>query len=51
MRNKNDGALLFIDLFCKDKDGDTLICDCSADEILDDDVWLDDGSPCGVKIK
>lgn len=50
MRNKDDGALLFIDIFYKDKDGDTLICDCSADEIFNDYVWLDDNSPCGVKI-
>ena len=51
IRNKNDRSLLFIDLFYNEKDGSAAICDCPADEILDDYVWLDDNSPCGVKIK
>ena len=50
IRNKNDRSLLFIDLFYNEKDGSAAICDCPADEILDDYVWLDDNSPCGVKI-
>ena len=51
IRNKNDRSLLFIDLFYNEKDGSAAICDCPADEILDDYVWLDDNSPCGVKIE
>ena len=51
IRNKNDRSLLFIDLFYNEKDGSAAICDCPADEILDNYVWIDDNSPCGVKIE
>ena len=50
IRNKDEGFLLCIFNFEKAKDGNTLIGNFLAYELLDKFVWNDDGSHCGVKI-
>ena len=50
MRNVDRMYLRFIDGFHITKNNDIYICDYCVNDILDMFVWLDDGSPCGVKI-
>ena len=50
MQNVDRMYLRFIDGFHITKNNDIYLCDYCADDILDMFVWLDDGSPCGVKI-
>ena len=50
MRNVDRMYLRFIDSFHITQNSDIFIGDYCADDILDMFVWLDDGSPCGVKI-
>ena len=50
MQNVDRMYLRFIDGFHINKNSDIFICDYCVDDILDMFVWLDDGSPCGVKI-
>ena len=50
MRNVDRMYLRFIDGFHVTKNNDIFICDYCVDDILDMFVWVDDGSPCGVKM-
>ena len=50
MQNVDRMYLRFIDGFHINKNSDIFIGDYSSDDILDNFVWCDDGSPCGVKI-
>ena len=50
MQNVDRMYLRFIDGFHINKNSDIFICDYCVDDILVMFVWLDDGSPCGVKI-
>ena len=50
MRSVDRMYLRFIDGFHVTKNNDIYLCDYCADDVLDMFVWLDDGSPCGVKI-
>ncbi len=43
--------LRFIDIFNMTNNSVIFLGDYCADDILDMFVWVDDGSPCGVKIK
>lgn len=50
MRNVDRMYLRFIGSFHITQNSDIFLGDYCADDILDMFVWLDDGSPCGVKI-
>lgn len=50
VKSKDKHFLCFIDGFTATKNRGIYLGDYSADDILDMFVWLDDGSPCGVKI-
>lgn len=49
IKEESSGFLILIDSFSEDY-GVVYIVGHKAAELLDDFVWLDDGSPCGVKI-
>lgn len=49
VREESSGFLILIDSFSEDY-GVVYIIGNEAAELLDDFVWHDDGSPCGVKI-
>lgn len=50
VKEESSGFLILIDSFSEDF-GVVYIVRHKAAELLDDFVWLDDGSPCGIKIK
>ena len=50
VKEESSGFLILIDSFSEDY-GVVYIVGHKAAELLDDFVWADDGSPCGVKIK
>ena len=49
VKEESSGFLILIDSFSEDY-GVVYIIGHKATELLDDFVWADDGSPCGVKI-
>lgn len=49
VKEESSGFLILIDSFSEDY-GVVYIVGHKAAELLDDFVWHDDGSPCGVKI-
>lgn len=50
VKEVSSGFLILIDSFSEDY-GVVYIVGHKETELLDDFVWADDGSPCGVKIK
>nr|DAG57524.1 MAG TPA: hypothetical protein [Caudoviricetes sp.] len=50
VKEESSGFLILIDSFSEDY-GVVYIVAHKAAELLDDFVWQDDGSPCGVKIE
>lgn len=50
VKEESSGFLILIDSFSEDY-GVVYIVGHKAAELLDDFVWLDDGSPCGIKIE
>ena len=50
VKSKDKGYLYFIDSFEAYEKGDIYINDCHVGDFIEKFLWLDDGSPCGVKI-
>ena len=51
VKSKDKHSLYFIDSFEAYENGDIYINDCHVGDFIEKFLWLDDGSPCGVKIK
>ena len=50
VKSKDKYSLFFIDSFELAGNGDIYISHCHVGAFIEKFVWLDDGSPCGVKI-
>ena len=50
MKSKDKGCLYFMDSFEEYENGDIYINDCHVGDFIEKFLWLDDYSPCGVKI-
>ena len=50
VKSKEKHSLFFIDSFEAYENGDIYINDCHVGDFIEKFLWLDDGSPCGVKI-
>ena len=50
VKSKDKHSLFFIDSFEAAGNGDIYISHCHVDAFIEKFIWLDDGSPCGVKI-
>ncbi len=50
MKSKDKHSLYFIDSFDEYENGDIYINDCYVGDFIEKFLWLDDNSPCGVKI-
>lgn len=51
VKSKDKRYLCFIDSFEAAGNGDIYISHCHVGAFIEKFLWLDDGSPCGVKIK
>ena len=50
VKSKDKHSLYFIDSFEEYENGDIYINDCYVGDFIEKFLWLDDNSPCGVKI-
>ena len=51
VKSKDKRYLYFIDSFEAYENGDIYINDCHVGDFIEKFLWLDDNSPCGVKIE